>query len=64
MVSFDVESLFTNIPTTDTIEIILNRDFKNTDTYEGLNKPTLRKKIVPWDPISNSTENLTTKWMD
>lgn len=43
MVSFDVESLFTNIPTAETIEIILNRALKNTDTYEGLNKLTLKK---------------------
>ena len=45
MVSFDIESLFTNIPTAETIEIILNRALKNTDTYEGLDKPTLKKLL-------------------
>ena len=33
MVSFDVESLFTNVPTTETIEIILNRIFKTILTF-------------------------------
>jgi hypothetical protein len=45
MVSFDVESLFTNTPTAETIEIILNRAFKNNYTHEGLNKPTLKKLL-------------------
>ena len=43
IVSFDVESLFTNIPVNETIEIILERAFKEQEKFHGLDKPTLRK---------------------
>ena len=33
MVSFYVESLFTNVPTTETIELILDLAFKKTETF-------------------------------
>ena len=43
IVSFDVESLFTNIPVNETIERILERAFKEQEKFHGLDKPTLRK---------------------
>lgn len=47
MVSFDVESLFTNIPTNETIEIILRRAFDNNEkTYYGLEKEDLKQLLV------------------
>jgi hypothetical protein len=46
MVSFDVESLFTNKPTHETIDIILNRAFKNSSKYHGLNKDALKKLLI------------------
>jgi hypothetical protein len=63
MISFDVESLFTNIPTLETIEIILERAFKNTNTYEGLKRETLKELYLsaPLNHTSSSTVNTTTK---
>ena len=47
MVSFDVESLFTNIPTQETINIILDRAYKDNATeYYGLKKETLEKLLI------------------
>lgn len=46
MVSFDVESLFTNIPTLETIEIIIKRAFKDKNTYNGLTSTSLRKLLI------------------
>ena len=45
-VSFDVESLFTNIPTIETIEIILNRAFKHSETFHQMNRDTLKKLLI------------------
>ena len=42
MVSFDVESLFTNVPTDETIQLILDEAFNDKDTYHGLKKHTLK----------------------
>ena len=41
MGSLDVDSLFTNIPLEETIEICTNELFKETETAEGLNKLSL-----------------------
>ena len=38
MASMDVESLFTNVPVTETISIITNIIFKDTDIFNGFNK--------------------------
>jgi len=46
MVSFDVESLFTNIPTIETINIILERAFKSNNTFHGLKKEALKKLLI------------------
>ena len=47
MVSFDVESLFTNIPTQETINIILDRAYKDNATeYYGLKRETLEKLLI------------------
>ena len=46
MVSFDIVSLFTNIPTLETIEIILNRAFKDNTLFHGLDREALRKLLI------------------
>ena len=47
MSSFDVESLFTNIPTNETIEIILNRIYKDDiKQFHGLTREDLNKLLV------------------
>jgi len=46
MVSFDVESLFTNIPTLETIEIILNRAFKHSEIFHQMNRKTLKNLLI------------------
>ncbi len=47
MVSFDVESLFTNIPTQETINIILDRAYKDNATeYYGLKRETLENLLI------------------
>ena len=38
MVSCDIESLFTNVPVKETIDIILNKLFSNTKIYEGFTR--------------------------
>lgn len=47
LVSFDVESLFTNIPTDETIQQILDLAFKNGSTkkFHGLDKKELQKLL-------------------
>jgi len=47
MVSFDVESLFTNIPTDETIEIILNRAFPDDEStrFHDLTRPELKRLL-------------------
>ena len=42
MGSLDVDSLFTNIPLEETIEICTNELFKESETVEGLSKTELR----------------------
>jgi len=47
IVSFDVESLFTNIPTIETIEITLKLAFpRNTKFFHGISKSELRKLLT------------------
>ena len=47
MVSFDIVSLFTNIPTMETIEIILNRAFEGENIlFHGMNRRTLKKLLI------------------
>ena len=47
MLSFDVESLFTNIPTLETIEIILKKIYqKNRKYFHGLTKDELKKLLM------------------
>ena len=45
MISFDVESLFTNVPVKETIDIILARAFKDCDEYHGLKEKDLRELL-------------------
>ena len=48
MVSFDVESFFTNVPTEETINLILDLAFKdNNVTFHGLTKKQLRRVTFP-----------------
>ena len=42
MGSLDVDSLFTNIPLDETIDICINQLFENTDTAEGFKKSELK----------------------
>lgn len=47
LVSFDVESLFTNVPTKETIDIILERVYtKNTEAFHGLNRQQLENLLT------------------
>jgi hypothetical protein len=49
MLSFDVESLFTNMPTLETIELILKLAFPNDEEnvlFHGLTRPALRRPLV------------------
>ena len=45
MASFDVTSLFTNIPVDETIEIISNHIFANCMYFEGFNRPQFIKLL-------------------
>ena len=38
MISFDVSSLYTNVPVTETLAIILERIFKDTDSSYGIDR--------------------------
>ena len=46
MESLDIDSLFTNIPLEETIDICTNRLFENTEKVEGLSKQNLRNFYV------------------
>jgi hypothetical protein len=47
MVSFDVESLFTNIPTDETIEILLDLAFSNgAEVFHDLSRDELKKLLI------------------
>ena len=45
MRSLDVDSLFTNIPLNETIDICVNQPFENTDTVEGFTKSELKQLL-------------------
>ena len=45
MGSLDVDSLFTNIPLDETIDICINQLFENTDTVEGFTKSELKQLL-------------------
>ena len=45
MGSLDVDSLFTNIPLDETIDICVNQLFENTDTVEGFTKSELKQLL-------------------
>ena len=46
MASFDVTSLFTNIPLNETIDIISNRIFSNCKRFQGLNRSEFEKLLT------------------
>ena len=46
MASFDVTSLFTNIPLYETIDIISNRIFSNCKRFQGLNRSEFEKLLT------------------
>ncbi len=46
MASFDVTSLFTNIPLNETIDIICNRTFSNCQRFLGLNRSEFEKRLT------------------
>ena len=45
MGSLDVDSLFTNIPLEETIEICTNELFKESETVEGFNKSEFKELL-------------------
>ena len=45
MVSLDVDSLFTNIPLDETIDICVNQLFENADTVEGFKNSELKQLL-------------------
>jgi len=45
MVSFDIVSLFTNIPLKETIDICMNNLFQTVETVQGFSKENLRKML-------------------
>ena len=45
MVSFDIDSLFTNIPLDETIDIIINRAFQNSTLFRGFSNLELHKLL-------------------
>ena len=45
MASFDVTSLFSNIPMVKTITVILNKLFTGTETYSGLTRAHFKKLL-------------------
>ena len=57
MASLDVDSLFTNVPLDETIEICVNELFKSSQTVSGLNKQqdlemlllTIKKNVILFD---------------
>ena len=66
LVSLDIESLFTNVPTLETIEIILELAFKdNAKVFHNLTREELKKLlvIVLKSRISSPTENTMTRLM-
>ena len=46
MATFDVTSLFTNIPLNETIDIICNRTFSNCQRFQGLNRSEFEKRFT------------------
>ena len=46
MCSFDVVSLFTNIPLNETINLCLDKLFVNTDKTHGLSRKSLKKLLL------------------
>jgi hypothetical protein len=65
LISYDVVSLFTNIPTLETIEIILNRAFSfGLKLYHNLDREELKHLLTMYvhkSHISDSTEITTTR---
>ena len=45
MTSFDVNSLFTNVPLDETIDIIVNKAFNNSALYNGFSTSQFRKLL-------------------
>ena len=43
--SLDVDSLFTNIPLDENVDICVNKLFENTDTVEGFTKSELKQLL-------------------
>ena len=46
MASLDVDSLFTNVPLDETIEICVNELFKSSQTVSGLNKQQVLEMLL------------------
>ena len=46
MASFDIESLFTNIPLIETIDIIISQVFQDNDLYNGFNQKQFKELLM------------------
>lgn len=46
MCSFDVQSLFTNIPVNETIDIIVKLVYEGLDTFQGMTKTVFRNVLA------------------
>ena len=56
IVSFDVESLSTNVPVRETIDMIVRRAFpRNTKNFHGMTKETLRELLLICYELLGST---------
>ena len=63
MVSFDVKSLFTNVPLETTIDIILRKIYANHELTTSLTKKKVKELLgsVPRMLISRSMDKFTSK---
>ena len=62
MTSFDVTSLFTNVPVDFTINLILDSVFRSNDEFNGLNTRRM-KKLLEW-VVKTTTLSLTVVFID
>ena len=63
MASLDEDSLFTNVPLDETIEICVNELFKTSQTVSGLNKQQVFEMLQK-KPLFYLMKNITVKLME
>ena len=45
MASFDIDNLFTNVPLSETIDIVVSRLFCNSDSFHSFSRNLFRKLL-------------------